>query len=207
MKTIEHKFINDLIELEQNKIFAGRSIIGNNRLLVVGTFNPSENIISKPNNAEWFYGRKANNLWKYIPEVINKKTLKESDKAEWVKFCYHNKMVIIDLIKSFKATEKLKSFSDKELEHKINIKGSQPIFFDSNKAFIESTFDFVIFTRKTWGNDIRSLHSAKKNLIDQLLAAKTIQNENQIILCPAPWGNFKNRAKEWEAKLQFIKNK
>lgn len=73
MKTIEHKFIKDLIQLEKEQIFSDRSIIGRNKLLVIGTFNPKDNIVRKKNDAEWFYGGNANNLWKHIPEsMINR---------------------------------------------------------------------------------------------------------------------------------------
>lgn len=40
MKTIEQKFINDLIQPEKEQTFSGRTIIGKNILLVVGIFNP-----------------------------------------------------------------------------------------------------------------------------------------------------------------------
>lgn len=46
MKTIEHKFINDLIQPEKEQTFSGRSIIGKNKLLVVGIFNPEAMINS-----------------------------------------------------------------------------------------------------------------------------------------------------------------
>ena len=122
MKTIEHKFINDLIQLEKEQTFSGRSIIGKNKILVVGTFNPEDRMICKKNEAEWFYGRNANNLWKYIPEAIINSNLKGLKKEDWIKFCKKNEVVIIDLVKTFNSNQKLNSFSDKEIESLISTK-------------------------------------------------------------------------------------
>ena len=208
MKTIEHKFINELIKLEKSNIFAGRTIIGQNKLLVVGTFNPTENMVCKPNDAEWFYGRKANNLWRYIPEGMIDKSLKEHKKEDWIKFCKNNKIVIIDLVKSASSNQKLNSFSDKEVEFLISKKESNTSYFDSKEAFRNCNFDFVVFTRKNWESTIPALLKAKESLIKNLLELKAIKSiEKQIIYCPAPWGNFKKIAEEWSNKMEIIKNK
>ena len=208
MQTIEHKFIGELKKLEQEKIFANRSIIGQNKLLIVGTFNPSACMGCKNNNAEWFYGRKANNLWRYIPEGIIDKSLKEHPKKDWLKFCKNNKIVIIDLVKSARSNQKLNSFSDKDLESLITRNNSQPIFFDSKQAFNQCKFEYVIFTRKIWDSKIPILKKAKEELINNLLQLESISSiENQVIYCPAPWGNFKKRAEEWSNKMQIMQNK
>jgi hypothetical protein len=208
MKTIEHKFIGELKKLEQEKIFANRSIIGQNKLLIVGTFNPSADMVYKPNDAEWFYGRKANNLWRYIPEGIIDKSLKEKQKKDWIKFCNNNKIVIIDLVKSACSNQKLNSFSDIDLESLISRNNSQPIFFDSKQAFNKCKFEYVIFTRKIWDSKIPMLKKTKEELINNLLKLESISSiENQVIYCPAPWGNFAKRAEEWSNKMQIIKNK
>lgn len=205
MHRIDHKFMEDLIELEERKEFAGRSVTGSNKLLIVGTFNPSSNWSTKKNDAEWFYGRKQNNLWRYIPEAVIGKSLKNDNKEMWVSFCKQHKIVIIDLIKSFNSIDKLKSFSDIEIEIKLGKKYAQPEYFDSNKSFSESKFKNVIFTRKTWGNDIAILQNAKNELINSLFELKAITSKEQIIYCPAPWGNFKNRAMEWSNINKLIK--
>ena len=208
MKTIEHKFIGDLIKLERENIFANRTIIGQNKLLIVGTFNPSEDMVCKQNDAEWFYGRKANNLWRYIPEAIINKSLKEHKKEDWIKFCNNNKIVIIDLIKSARSNQKLNSFSDKDLESLISRNNSKPIFFDSKQAFNKCKFEYVIFTRKIWDSKIPMLKKAKEELINNLLQLESINSiESQIIYCPAPWGDFKKRAEEWSNKMRIMQNK
>lgn len=206
MKTIEHKFINELINLENSNIFAERSIIGQNKLLIVGTFNPSENMVCKRNDAEWFYGRKANNLWRYIPEAIINKSLKENKKEDWIKFCYNYKIVIIDLVKSANSNQKLNSFSDEELEYIISQNNSKPKFFNSNHAFNKCKFEYVIFTRKIWDNKTPMLKKAKEELVNNLLRLESISSiEDQIIYCPAPWGNFTKRAEEWSSKIKILK--
>jgi hypothetical protein len=208
MNTIEHKFIGDLKKLEQEKKFANRSIVGHNKLLIVGTFNPSACMVCKKNNAEWFYGRKANNLWRYIPEAIINKSLKEHKKEDWIKFCNTNKIVIIDLVKAARSNQKLNSFSDKDLESLISRNNSNPIFFDSKQAFNQCKFDYVIFTRKIWDSKLPMLKKAKEELINNLLQLESINSiESQIIYCPAPWGNFKKRAEEWSNKMRIIQNK
>jgi len=208
MKKIEHKFIHDLIMLEKEQTFAGRSIIGRNKLLIVGTFNPSDGMVCKKNEAEWFYGRNANNLWKYIPETIINRSLKGFKKDEWINFCKNNKIVIIDLIKNFDSNQKLKSFSDKEIESLISKKDSNTVFFNSKDAFRNINFDYVILTRKNWDSNIPNLKKAKDKLINDLLQNKCLTSiENQILYCPAPWGNFTKRAEEWSNKIQLIKNK
>jgi len=208
MKTIEHKFIDELIQLEKSKIFAGRSIIGHNKLLIMSNNNPAANMVCKLNDADWFYGRKANNLWRYIPEGIIDKSLKEHKKKDWKNFCKNNKIVIIDLVKSARSYQKLKSFSDKDLEFLISRNNSKPLFFDSIKAFKKCKFDYVVFTRKIWDSKTPILKRAKEELINNLLQIESISSvENQIIYCPAPWGNFSRRAKEWSCKMQIIKNK
>lgn len=207
MKTIEHKFIDDLIKLEKEQTFSGRSIIGRNKLLVVGTFNPEDNMVCKKNEAEWFYGRNANNLWKYMPEAMINRSLKGLKKKDWIKFCTNNKVVIIDLVKTFNANQKLKSFSDKEVESLISKKESSTIYFNSKDAFRNCNFDFVVFTRKNWESTLPNLLNAKESLIKDLIELKAIKStDNQIIYCPAPWGNFTKRAEEWSNKMQIIKN-
>lgn len=206
MNTIKHKFIDELKKLEKEQIFSGRSIIGRNKLLIVGTFNPEDNMVCKQNEAKWFYGRNANNLWKYIPEAMINSSLKGFKKEVWIEFCKNNKVVIIDLVKAFNSNQKLNSFSDKELESFITKKESNTTYFDAKKAFRNCNFDFIVFTRKNWEDTTPTLMKAKESLIKNLLELKAIKStENQIIYCPAPWGNFTKRAEEWSNKMQIIK--
>lgn len=205
LKTIEHKFIDELKEVETEKIFAGRSISGQNHLLIVGTFNPQNEMVKKTNLSDWFYGRKKNNFWHYVPNVIIGKSLKEEEKETWVRFCKDNKIVIVDLIKSIKSNEELKSFSDFEIELKIKDNFLNADLFKADIAFDNSRFDYVIFTRKTWDNKIPKLRMARNEFIKNLIAINAINSKDQVLFCPAPWGNFKKREKEWEANLKFIK--
>ncbi len=54
---IDHKFLDELEELEQNQTFCGAPVAKSSRLLIVGTFNPSN---------EGVEGDKAYSLWKII---------------------------------------------------------------------------------------------------------------------------------------------
>ena len=78
-------------------------------------------MVRKNNEAEWFYGRNANNFWKYIPEAMINSSLKGLKKEDWIKFCKKNEVVIIDLVKTFNSNQELNSFSDKEVEFLIGI--------------------------------------------------------------------------------------
>jgi hypothetical protein len=206
MIKVEHKFIEDLNAIEIQRIFANRSIKGKNKILIVGTFNPSEESIvdGKINSAEWFYGRGKNNLWRYLPQSFGSESIKDCEKIKWIEFCNENNIVIIDLIKSFNSDSKLLTFSDKEIQKKILLKGANVKYFNFKNAFKYSKFENVIFTRKTWGREISEFNIIRVNLINYLLKNHSIKSENNIIYCPAPWGDFVKREIEWKEKLKNI---
>ena len=52
--------------------------------------------IGKKNETEWFYGRNANNLWKYIPEAIINRSLKGFKKEDWINFCKDKNVKSLD---------------------------------------------------------------------------------------------------------------
>lgn len=144
---IKHKFWDFLDSCEKE------SLTGSFSILIVGTFNPEE-IEGFKNGALFFYGRRKNRFWYLLPKMLGKESLhwKENpgkspeELAElWKTFISENRIVIVDLIKSVEINE-LKDFEDKTLAGKE----SKLTGFDFRKAFLNTKFDCVIYTRSTW---------------------------------------------------------
>jgi hypothetical protein len=112
---LTHKFIDDLLTLERDRMFCGQDIVGENRILIIGTFNPNyEAYPDSTNNAEWFYGRTSKNkFWHYFPTSLTNasmhpKTNLNAGVESWKQYCRQHKVVIIDMIKSIKINSLFK---------------------------------------------------------------------------------------------------
>ncbi len=88
--------------------------------LIVGTFNPA----IEGNEAEWFYGRTANNyFWEVLPKLYNEQSLIGASPKEWKQFCNRNRIAITDLITSIDDADMnnplhllhLKNYSDTKI--------------------------------------------------------------------------------------------
>jgi len=150
-----HKFIiSDLEYLENNPP------VGKHHLLVVGTFNADIN----GNEAKWFYGRPGNEFWCLLPRMMDEPTLHPVDRVEsldelvevWKIYCKNKRIIIVDLFKTI-STE-LKDHNDKEF---AKLKVMEYSLFDFKKAFLNSTFDGILFTWKG-GEEKNTLTSIKK---------------------------------------------
>lgn len=118
---IIHRFINELVAIEQQRIFCDNIINSNANILIIGTFNPSDESCEKENVAQWFYGRKQSKFWRYFPTTLTGQSLHPSDNhlgypQTWKEFCVTNKVVIIDLVKSININDILPNFGDREAE-------------------------------------------------------------------------------------------
>jgi len=69
MKEIKHKF-------------SGHKIQKDTEILIIGTFNPD----TEGNDAEFFYGRSRNYLWKILPLCIGNEDLKGKPFDEKLRF-------------------------------------------------------------------------------------------------------------------------
>src|SRR5690349_11668669 len=143
---ITHRFIDDLLALEDNQIFCGRELEGNYQVLVIGTFNPDGNSCEKHNQATWYYGRNQSKFWKYLPTALTGKSLHPSDghhghPQTWKQFCLDNGIVIIDLIKRINVDDILPDFGDREVELKISPDLANTEAFNVDAAFTNITFD------------------------------------------------------------------
>lgn len=81
MKTLKHRFSDHNINLRTET-------------LIIGTFNPE----TEGNEAEFFYGRSRNFLWRLLPTAFHEKDLKQADKLEKLAFIERRKIDFIDLI-------------------------------------------------------------------------------------------------------------
>ena len=149
---IEHKFVNELTELEERQVFCGRRILKKSKILIIGTFNPANKSCVKENQATWFYGRKENWFWKYLPECLTGNSLHNLPDSEWKRFCANNGIVIVDLLKRIGCDSPLEDFKDKRLDERINDTFSNIEIFDFKRAFRGINFEKVIYTRKGWNS-------------------------------------------------------
>jgi hypothetical protein len=123
--SITHRYLNELESIEQQRIFCGEPISTRSNILIIGTFNPSDESCEKLNNARWFYGRKQSKFWRYLPTALTGQSLHPNDNQfdyplAWKQFCVTHKIVIIDLVKSININEILPKFGDREVESMIN---------------------------------------------------------------------------------------
>lgn len=103
MKIIKHRFEN-------------RPVNPDSEVLIVGTFNPE----TPGNEAEFFYGRSRNFLWRLLPASYQQQSLKGATKQEKLDFIASNKIEFTDLIKSVKVEkEQEANYSDTYIDKHI----------------------------------------------------------------------------------------
>ncbi|MDR2033672.1 MAG: hypothetical protein LBP89_03465 [Helicobacteraceae bacterium] len=164
--------------------FYDRAISPRTETLIVGTFNPD----APNNNADFFYGRKQNHLWRILPIAFGEKSLKNSKKEEKIIFCEKYKIDFIDLIAEVSA-DRLEDFKDKSLE-KIVTK------WRDIKEAIEKTPNLkrIALTRKTFSGipNIKAKwleiekHYKNRLLITRLITPARIYDDNK----QAEWNRF-----------------
>jgi hypothetical protein len=194
---LRHRFIDELKDIETNRKFCGRDIVGENRILIIGTFNPdSSSYPVESNNAKWFYGRTNENyFWDYFPRVLTGESLHPRSgftggEGEWRKYCATQKVVIIDMIKEISSSCTLTSQKDRGLENQIKPDLSNVRVFECANAFSKSTFNLVIYSL-AWTDykNLPSLIKIRDSINSQLQRQGTIDNMKQIRYCKAPWRN------------------
>lgn len=203
---IIHRYLDELNQLEQNHTFCNQPVNPQSNILIIGTFNPSNNSCEKENNATWFYGRKQSKFWRYLPIALTGQSLHTSDghngsPITWKRFCIANRIVIIDLIKSIEINEILPDFGDKEVECKINNDLTNTIYFNIAKAFKNIRFQKVIYSLAWTDPNIKRMRQIKNILNQQLLDAECIQNRAQIKYCKTPSRN--DAFNSWNDAINF----
>lgn len=194
---LTHRFINELLDLEQNQTFCGQDIVGANRILIIGTFNPDDEAFPDPsNNAQWFYGRtNKNKFWHYFPTSLTNESLHPNTEnyggvESWKEYCIQQRVVIIDMIKTINHPEIITSQKDGELERRILQDLTNIQYFQVEQAFSNSRFDKVLYSlawtdKRNLPNLVRIRDIINRQLIDQ----GTINSLDQIKYCKAPWRN------------------
>jgi len=198
---LNHRFSNDLNLIETEQIFCNEKIHLQSKILIIGTFNPDDDSYDGNNAATWFYGRKANHFWKYLPMNLTNINLVDSNVDTWKLYCVKNRIVIVDLIKSIRDVEILQNFKDKSLSERIQNDMKNVDIFNFEAAFKNITFDKVIYTRKGWdekkNKDIPNLIQIKNSVNEILIKNKIVENTSNIYYCPAPWTKRKSTGIEW----------
>jgi G:T/U-mismatch repair DNA glycosylase len=96
--------------------FFGHKLNPETETLIVGTFNPE----AEKNDAEFFYGRKRNFLWRLLPIAIGLDDLKNNTKNEKLAFIQKNRIDFIDLITEVDvAIGEETNYEDKYLDDKV----------------------------------------------------------------------------------------
>ena len=182
---IIHRYIEELQELENNKSFCGEQINESSRFLVIGTFNPDANSCTKTNNAEWFYGRKKNNLWRFLPRAMGLDSLHLTDRpdipiTEWKQFCIDQRIVFIDLIKSIDTETSLPDFGDKEVESRISDNLENTSIFNIEAAFNGITFEKIIYSLSWSDSKIKKMKRIRDIVNSNLMNTNCINDISQI---------------------------
>ncbi|MCE7057535.1 hypothetical protein LZF95_22835 [Algoriphagus sp. AGSA1] len=129
MITVKHRFSNHTIRPDTET-------------LILGTFNPE----TSGNNADFFYGRTRNYLWRLLPTAFGEDDLKGAPKAEKLDFIKKFKIDLIDLMEEIKVEEGQEAnYDDVYIDNKVSI--WQNVIGEIDKL---PNLKLVCFTRKTF---------------------------------------------------------
>ena len=111
------------------------------RILIIGTFNPD----IEENRIDFFYSRPKNYLWRILPEVYGKESLKESTTERKVAFIENYQIDFTDLIASVRHLSGKANYSDSYLE-------KQELEWNKTEELLKSLINLklVLFTRRTF---------------------------------------------------------
>lgn len=128
MSTIKHRFLDHQINPETE-------------ILILGTFNPD----TEKNEADFFYGRSRNFLWKLLPTAFQKPDLKKASKQEKLSFIEQGKIDFIDLIAEIEVDD------GQETNYNDDFIDSKVTKWQNTKTEIEKlkNLKMICFTRKT----------------------------------------------------------
>ncbi len=191
---IIHRYLDELYLIEQEKVFCNNPINKKSNILIIGTFNPSDNSCVKVNDAQWFYGRHQNKFWKYLPMAITGESLHASDghtgyPDTWRSYCVRNKIVIVDLIKHIDVDDVLPNFGDRFVDCKINQSLNNVSYINIRQAFESITFEKVIYSLSWSDKQILKMKIIRDRVNQSLIEVGSIRNYNQIKYCLTPSRN------------------
>jgi G:T/U-mismatch repair DNA glycosylase len=165
--------------------FAGRKILKDTKILIIGTFNPD----TPQNTANFFYSRPHNYLWEIIPTAFGSQSLKKAKKDEKEKYIKDKKIDFIDIIEAIEVeTDKADNYADDFIDNKI-IKLRNVIAEFRKLKDIKK----VGFSRKTFDCNIPQIKKEKEKI-------ENFCKENRIyfqaLSTPSRSNNVKKQ-KEW----------
>lgn len=191
---IIHRYIDELEAIEQQRIFCDAPINATSNILIIGTFNPSNESCKKDNIAQWFYGRNQSKFWRYFPTALVGQSFHPLDHhvgypQTWKQFCIETKSVIIDMVKSIDINDILQNFGDRELESKVNHDLTNTNYFDITAAFQGITFKKILYSLTWSDNKIQQLRQIRNAINQSLISNGCIQDLSQIKYCLTPSRN------------------
>lgn len=131
MTSVKHRFLDHQIDPDTET-------------LIIGTFNPE----AIDNDAEFFYGRSRNYLWRLLPTAFNEKDLKGASKSEKLEFIKKYKIDLIDLIEEITVDEGQEAnYYDGYIDNKVTRWNNIVAVIDSLQNLKR-----VCFTRKTFSD-------------------------------------------------------
>lgn len=141
MITIKHRFLDHPINPKTET-------------LIIGTFNPE----TPDNDAEFFYGRSRNYLWRLLPSAFGKPDLKGASKQEKLDSIEEHKIDLVDLIEEIQIEKGQEAnYYDGYIDNKVTKWKNIIALIDTLPKLKR-----VCFTRKTF-SDIPNM---KKHLIE-----------------------------------------
>jgi G:T/U-mismatch repair DNA glycosylase len=174
MKLVKHKFLDHQIN-------------PNTETFIIGTFNPD----TDSNQAEFFYGRGRNYLWRLLPVAFQEADLQGANKLDKLEFITKNKIDFIDLISEVEVEEGQEANYYDGYIDKRKIKWREIISEIDQLKNLKR----VCFTRKTF-SDIQNMkkqievikeHCKKKNIhFQEMITPARFYNEGKQI----EWTNF-----------------
>lgn len=131
MITVKHRFLDHRINPATET-------------LIIGTFNPE----TADNDADFFYGRSRNYLWRLLPTAFSKTDLKGASKQEKLDFIKEHKIDLTDLIEEIQVEEGQEAnYYDGYIDNKVTR-------WKNIIALIDNLHNLkrVCFTRKTFSD-------------------------------------------------------
>ncbi len=131
MITVKHRFLETKINL-------------NTETLIIGTFNPE----TEENQAEFFYGRSRNYLWRLLPTAYREKDLKNASKREKLDFIARRNIDFIDLISEIEVVKGQEAnYYDSFIDNKVT--QWRNVIFEMGRL---KNLKRVCFSRKTFSD-------------------------------------------------------
>jgi len=176
---------NDMIKIPHR--FLDHQIDPETETLIIGTFNPE----TANNEAEFFYGRSRNYLWRLLPLAFGEKNLKEHTKQEKLEFIKKHHIDFIDLIEEIEVENgNENNYSDIYIDGKVT-RWKNIIDVINSLPNLKK----VCFTRKTFSSipniklhieNIRQHCEKKEILFKTLISPARFYRDNK----QTEWTNF-----------------